>query len=698
MPLEDDSRYSCTDIATLKGLGPSYIKSFNNKGIKTLFDILFDFPFKYLDKTKVTKIRDIFPDGNFVLIDAHIVAVHNVLNSRVRLLKVILQDDTGKIEATFFNLYPNQIRNYVQGRRVLAFGSVKLSEYSGARVMAQPTVTFIGDNDPFLPSDRLTPVYHAVEKVPQASIRKIIFGVLDSLKVMSLPEILPSELNPFKLTISQAIELSHRPFPLENPKDKFILENSAPFKRLCYEELIAYQLTLLFLKRKNSANKALIIPDNKEIKQNFIKSLPFSLTNAQLRSIEEVSSDLEKDKPMLRLLHGDVGSGKTMIAVFAALQVSASGNQCVILAPTELLAQQHYNKIKKLLDPFKVNTVLLTSSVKGSKRDKIVEDIKSGVANVIVGTHSVFQPEISYKSLVLAIIDEQHRFGIDQRIALLHKAPEKITMHQLVMTATPIPRTLQLALFSDLDVSKLDELPAGRKPIVTAVMSDEKKASIIQRLSVVCKEGVQAYWICPNIDADEDENASVNEVYKLLKKKLPELKIGLLHGQMAVNDKNKVMKGFLEGKFNILVATTIVEVGVDVPNASIIIIEGADKLGLAQLHQLRGRVGRGSKESYCILVYKKNNEMDHDIAMQRLAIMKSTNDGFKIATEDLKLRGPGEVLGEKQKGFDLFKVVDVNRDFELISQAREAAIKLMNSDIDTCKSLIRRWYPTYSIR
>lgn len=698
MALEDDSRYSCTDIATLKGLGPSYIKSFNNKGIKTLFDLLFDFPFKYLDKTKITKIRDIFPDGNFVLIDAHIAAVNNVLNSRVRLLKVILQDNTGKIEATFFNLYPNQLRNYIQGRRVLAFGAVKLSEYNGARVMAQPTVTFIGDNEPFLPSDRLTPVYHAVEKVPQASIRKVIFSVLDSLRVMALPEILPEDINPFKLTISQAIELSHRPFPLDNPKDKFILEKSSPFRRLCYEELIAYQLTLLFLKRKNSANKALLIPDNKELKQKFIESLPFKLTNAQLRSIDEVSSDLGNDKPMLRLLHGDVGSGKTMVAVLAALQVASSGNQCVILAPTELLAQQHYNKIKTLLDNLDINTVLLTSSVKGSKRDKIVEDIKSGNANVIVGTHSVFQPEISYKSLVLAIIDEQHRFGIDQRIALLHKAPEKITMHQLVMTATPIPRTLQLALFSDLDVSKLDELPAGRKPIVTAVMSDEKKKDIIKRLSVVCKEGVQAYWICPNIDADDDENASVNEAYKCLKKELPELKIGLLHGQMSVNDKNKVMKGFLDGKYNILVATTIVEVGVDVPNASIIIIEGADKLGLAQLHQLRGRVGRGSKESYCILVYKKNDETDHDIAMQRLAIMKSTNDGFKIASEDLKLRGPGEVLGEKQKGFDLFKVVDVNRDFDLISPAREAAVKLMNTDIDTCKALIRRWYPTYSIR
>lgn len=315
---------------------------------------------------------------------------------------------------------------------------------------------------------------------------------------------------------------------------------------------------------------------------------------------------------------------------------------------------------------------------------------------MLIGTHSVFQDEVTYQSLALAIIDEQHRFGIDQRIALLRKAPKNFTLHQLVMTATPIPRTLQLALFSDLDVSTLDELPKGRVPIVTTVFDDARKNDVIRRLAKVCTEGTQVYWVCPNIEEDEDgENASVIKTHKELKKALPHLEIGLLHGQMATNEKTKVMKNFLEGKIHILVATTIIEVGVDVPNASIIIIEGADRLGLAQLHQLRGRVGRGQKESYCILLHKDCN--DNEIALKRLAIMKGSSDGFKIATEDLKLRGPGEVIGQRQTGFDIFRIVDVNRDFELIKDARSAALDIIENRKEVCLALIKRWFPKFNL-
>ena len=479
--------------------------------------------------------------------------------------------------------------------------------------------------------------------------------------------------------------------------DKYVLEFSPSFKRICFEELIAYQLTLLSLKRRNEINLSREIKVNQDGIDSFIKSLPFSLTNAQLRSFNEISADMEKDKPMVRLLHGDVGSGKTMVAVLSMLDVFFAGFQSVLLAPTELLANQHFDKVNALLEPLNVKCVLLTSSVKGTKREAALKAIADGSAHVIIGTHAVFQAEVTYKNLALAIIDEQHRFGIDQRVALLHKAPIGLTLHQLVMTATPIPRTLQLALFSDLDVSKLDELPQGRKPITTAVMSDEKKGQIVNRLKEVCSKGTQVYWVCPNIEESEDETANVTETYKYLKKSLPNLKIGLVHGQLSSVDKNKVMKGFLDKKYDILVATTIIEVGVDVPNASIIIIEGADKLGLAQLHQLRGRVGRGAKESFCILVYKKNDDVDHDIAMQRLAIMKSTNDGFKIAAEDLKLRGPGEVLGQKQKGFDLFRVVDVNRDIDLIEPARNVALDLIKNDIETSKALVKRWFPNFVV-
>jgi ATP-dependent DNA helicase RecG len=386
-----------------------------------------------------------------------------------------------------------------------------------------------------------------------------------------------------------------------------------------------------------------------------------------------------------------------MVAVLAAIQVAKSGNQCVVLAPTELLAQQHYHKFMGLLEPCGIRCELITSSIKGAKRKKLLEEIESGEVQVIIGTHSVYQEEVHYNKLILAIIDEQHRFGIDQRIALLKKAPADITMHQLVMTATPIPRTLQLALFSDLDVSTLDELPKGRKPIITAVMPDTRKGEIIKRLDEVCHQGTQVYWVCPNIEENEDETESVKTTYKDLKKALPDLRIGLLHGQLATNEKNKVMKAFLDKEYDILVATTIIEVGVDVPNASIIVIEGAQRLGLAQLHQLRGRVGRGALDSYCILIYKSQEIEANDIAMQRLSIMRSTTDGFKIATEDLKLRGPGEVLGSKQTGFDIFRVVDVNRDFELIDIARNAALDIIHNDTETCRALITRWFPKFKV-
>ncbi|NLK85392.1 MAG: ATP-dependent DNA helicase RecG [Aeromonadales bacterium] len=697
MAFSDDTFYSSTDITTLKGLGPSYTKSFYKKGFYNLFDLLLDFPFKYLDQTKISPIASITPDGRYYFLDAHITRVQLIQKNRMNILKVHLMDTTGTIEAVFFNLYANQIKNYVNGARVLAFGPVKRNNYNNSINITQPTITFLNEDDIVETQDRMTPVYHAVEKVPQASIRKTINGILQNLKAMPMQELLPAEHNPFKLSFNEALDLVHYPYPLEDPKAKFLKEKTDAFKRICFEELIAYQLTLLSLKKKNINHKSISLKKESNLISDFLKSLPFTLTNAQLRSFNEISQDLEKDIPMLRLLHGDVGTGKTLVAVLACLQATASKQQCVLLAPTELLAMQHFKKIDDLLKNFGIKTVLITSSVKGSKRTEILEQIKSGEAQVIVGTHSVFQAEVNYHSLALAIIDEQHRFGLDQRLSLLRKAPSGINLHQLVMTATPIPRTLQLALFSDLDVSSLDELPKGRKPIVTAVVSEDKKADIYARLREVCTQGTQVYWVCPNIEETEDDNSSVKTAFKDLKKALPNLKIALLHGQLSSTEKQKIMKGFLEGEYNILVSTTIIEVGVDVPNASIIIIESANKLGLAQLHQLRGRVGRGAKESYCILMYQKKEDDLNPISMQRLNIMKSTNDGFKIATEDLKLRGPGEVLGQKQTGFDLFRIVDVNRDFELIDDARKAAIDIINNDETNTKALITRWFPGFKV-
>ena len=696
MALDNDTLYTSTDIGTISGLGPSYTKSFYNKGFYNLFELLLDFPFKYLDQTKLTKIKDIKADGSYYLIDATIASV-KLIPSRKSILKVYLCDDNAYLETVFFNLYPNQIQQYKVGRRLLAFGPIKPNAYNGSLVLSQPTVTFLNQDDTVETQERLTPVYHAVEKVPQGIIRKVINGIVLKLKNLPLAELLPKKHNHFALTINQALDLTHYPYPNKDPKKAFLLEKSTAFKRLCFEELVAYQLTLLSLKDKNDLHKSSVIP-KRELEINaFIENLPFTPTNAQKKAYLEISEDLSKDKPMLRLLHGDVGSGKTLVALLACLQTYYAKYQCVILAPTELLASQHYNNLSNLLKALDCKIALLTSSVKGNQRKALLEGIKTGEIHIIVGTHSLFQADVIYHNLALAIIDEQHRFGIDQRIALLRKAPQGIALHQLVMTATPIPRTLQLALFSDLDVSTLDELPKGRKPIITAVMQDEQKPKIIRRLKEVCEQGAQAYWVCPNIDENEDETASVKATYKQLKQSLPNLNIGLLHGQLSTNEKTKVMKDFLEGKYQILVATTIIEVGVDVPNASIIVIEGADRLGLAQLHQLRGRVGRGAKESYCILVYKKDPEKTNEIAQKRLSIMKATNNGFTIATEDLKLRGPGEVLGQMQKGFGIFRIVDVNRDYELIDDARAAALDIIHHDKNTAVALMKRWYPSFKV-
>ena len=699
MALTENNDYATTDITTIKGLGPSYTKSFYKKGFFNLFDLLLNFPFKYLDQTKLVKIDKIIPDGRYCLVDAHISSVHNILKGRKSILKVQVMDDTASLDLVFFNLYSNQIQPYQAGRRVLIFGSAKINDYTRRVTITQPTVTFLDEQDEIQTQDRLTPVYHAVEKVPQATIRKTINSILQNLKAIPIAEILPKRNNPFNLDFSHALDLIHYPYPPTETKGNlpFILEKSSAFKRICFEELIAYQLTLFFIKRKNDQHASISLKKNDLVINEFVKSLPFELTNAQKRCFEQISLDLSKNSPMLRLLHGDVGSGKTMVAILACLQAVYANTQCVILAPTELLAQQHYQKICQYLGKFNLGIDLLTSSVKGKARSELLEKIANGKAQIIVGTHSLFQSEVIYKCLALAIIDEQHRFGIDQRVALLRKAPPKISLHQLAMTATPIPRTLQLALFSDLDVSTLDELPKNRKPIVTAVMSEDQKGAIINRLKEVCAKGTQVYWVCPNIDENEDDVANVKETFNLLKKSLPKLNIGLLHGQLSSNEKNTIMQDFLDKKYHILVATTIIEVGVDVPNASIIIIEGADKLGLAQLHQLRGRVGRGSKESYCILVYKHGINKVNEIAMQRLNIMKQTNDGFKIATEDLKLRGPGEVFGQKQSGFSAFRIVDVNRDFELIESARQAALDIINHDIDAAHNLIARWYPDFKV-
>ncbi|MDM8120105.1 ATP-dependent DNA helicase RecG [Succinatimonas hippei] len=692
--ITSDAQIKNIDVSNLKGVGPKISSSLNRLKIFSLFDLIFHFPFRYQDRTYISKVSDLTTDSGSVLLCLKVKAVEGFVGSRGKVLKILFADDTGIIEASFFNTYATFVHNFTSGRRVLAYGSIKPDYMTGRPSLVHPEITFLQTNETVTTEEFLTPIYSSTEGLGQAILRKTIKTALDLIQKAPLPEILPQNLNPYGMSLSDAIKDVHYPHP-QSDHTPIVPQKLKSFERICYEELIAYQLCLLLLKVSNSSHKAaLSVAFDSKLSDDFLHSLPFKPTLAQLRVFNEILEDLNKDIPMARLVHGDVGSGKTLVAIMSALQVIRAGGQCVLLSPTDILARQHFAKCSSLLKEFNVNCLLLTASERKSDRLNLLKAISDGSAQFIIGTHAVFQDDVIYKHLALVIIDEQHRFGIEQRIALLNKAPQGTSAHQLVMTATPIPRTLQLALYSDLEVSTIDELPPGRCPVITALIQMSRKDDVIARLNAVCSRGTQAYWVCPHIEEGEnDDVASAKSIYEELSHKLPHLKIGLLHGQMNAKQKNMVMEDFAAGKISILTATTIIEVGVDVPNATIMIINNAERLGLAQLHQLRGRVGRGSAQSYCLLLH--NADPENQIAQKRLQIMRTSNDGFKIATEDLALRGPGEIIGTKQAGFDTFKVADVTRDHRLIESARNSALYLKENRIKTAEELIRRWFPQY---
>lgn len=693
-----DTFYTCATISKVRGIGKKTAERFASKGIITLFDLLLHLPFRYIDKTRLTPLREIIPDGRPSQSVVQITNTYAFQGGRSTVLRCDICDNTGRANAVFFNVYPSLLQRMQPGRRVLLFGPVRIDNYNHM-TFQHPQYTYLGrDELPMLPKT-LTPVYHTCDGIAQNSLRKYLGGVLEQLEAIPLEELLPPEQNPYGMSLTEALLHTHHPLP--QPENPDLLPEQLPeFQRLCLEELIAFQLSLLSLKKLNLSRSAAPICFNKEIQARFLKSLSFKLTGAQERTFREICADLNRNIPMVRMLHGDVGSGKTLVAMMACLQAHASGCQSVMLAPTELLALQHYKKFSALLSPLGIKIVILHSSQKKGERDEVLAAIADGSATIILGTHSVFQSSVHYHNLALAIIDEQHRFGVGQRIALMHKAPGGMTLHQLIMTATPIPRTQQMALYSDLDVSTLDELPAGRTPITTTKVSTARRAEVIKHLRNACKAGAQAYWVCPHIEDSEGEDcASATSTFEELRQALAPLRVGLLHGQLGSDEKTAVMNEFLKGRLSVLVATTIIEVGVDVPNANIMIIDSADKLGLAQLHQLRGRVGRGASKSYCLMIYNTPAENDSgtskDITMQRLNIMCETTNGFKIAEEDLKLRGPGEVFGSRQSGFDVFRIADVRRDLGLAKQARTYAEAIAARPDNLASRLIARWFPDF---
>lgn len=686
---DNDSYYQNNALESLPGVGKRYAQILKELGFNTLFDICFDIPFRYLDKTKITPIAAVLEEEHYYLIKARVLATHNL---KGKVLKVSLTDDSGKIEAVFFNSLPYFTNKLVLNQEVMLFGLSK-RDYYGRLCLQHPQITFLQNGQEPAPETALTPIYHLAETLPQQNLRKIITTVTSRLHALPLEELLTPDENPFSLSLTEAILAVHAPLPPEDGSE-FNLFATEAFKRICYEELLAYQLTLLQLKDNNLLHKAESIAIDPQIEQKLIESLPFKLTDGQLNAYKEICTDLNKTVPMLRLLQGDVGSGKTLVAIMACLQVCRNGRQCVLLAPTELLAIQHYKSFQKFLSSFAVNIVLLHSSLPQNQRLQILKEIANGSANIIIGTHSVFQENVKYLNLALAVIDEQHRFGLEQRASLLKKAPKGKSLHQLVMTATPIPRTLQLAIYSNLDVSSIYDKPPGRKKITTVMVLDRRRHELISHLRNVCEVGQQVYWVCPLIGEHAEDQSSAQSVFKEISRSLPDIKCALLHGQLKPAQKQQVMDDFIKNKIQILVATTIVEVGVDVPNASVIIIDGAQRLGLAQLHQLRGRVGRGQIQGSCVLLYNVPEDDPKAAALiqERLQVIKNNDDGFKIAENDLKLRGPGEVIGTAQSGFNFMRVADIVRDHELLKLAHQNASILKKQDPKRALALVKRWF------
>jgi ATP-dependent DNA helicase RecG len=675
-------------LTDLHGVGPKLADKMKSLGINQVTDLLFHLPGRYEDRTRIHPIGSCTP-GQRVLIEGRI--EHSaIVRGRRSMLVVVLFDGTGRITLRFFHFRVYQKQQLSRGTLLRCYGEIRAG-FQGLE-MIHPSYNRISDHGDEPVADRLTPVYPSAEGLGQKNWIKMTDQALALMRrgELDLEELLPvALLNQLTLpSLAEALDYIHRP-PPDADVAALILRDHPTQKRLALEELLAHNLSMQKLHRLQRARKAPLMSAVSGVVSDFMQQLPFTLTGAQQRVAREISGDLAQSKPMLRLVHGDVGSGKTVIAALAALRATDNGYQTAISAPTELLAEQHFRVFSEWLTPLGIKPVWLSGKVTGKKRSAALQRISSG-AELVIGTHALMQKGVEFSRLGLVIVDEQHRFGVDQRMVLLEKGGTGQTQaHQLIMTATPIPRTLAMTAYAGMEVSVIDELPPGRKPVTTVVLSNERRVEIIQRVANACAGGQQAYWVCTLIEeSDVIEAQAAEDVARNLHHDLQGLNIGLIHGRLKPAEKQQVMDEFKTGKLDLLVATTVIEVGVDVPNASLMIIENAERLGLAQLHQLRGRVGRGSTQSSCVLMY---NPPLGDMAKQRMEIMRQTADGFQIAEKDLELRGPGEVLGTRQTGMLLFRVADLARDAGLLKMIPAAADTLLNQHPEQADKLIRRW-------
>ncbi|WP_341304226.1 ATP-dependent DNA helicase RecG [Pseudomonas sp. TMP25] len=673
-------------VTALKGVGASLAEKLAKVGLETLQDVLFHLPLRYQDRTRIVPIGALRPGQDAVV--EGIVAGADVVMGRRRSLLVRLQDGSGTLSLRFYHFSQAQKEGLKRGTQVRCYGEVRPGS-SGLEIY-HPEYRALSGSEAIAVEQTLTPIYPTTEGLTQQRLRQLSEQALVRLGPHSLPDWLPRELaDEYQLSpLDQAIRYLHRPPPDADVEELAEGRHWAQH-RLAFEELLTHQLSLQRLRESVRAQQAPAMPMAKILPQQYLANLGFAPTGAQQRVGAEIAYDLSQSEPMLRLIQGDVGSGKTVVAAFAALQALEAGYQVALMAPTEILAEQHFINFSKWLAPLGLEVAWLAGKLKGKARASALEQIVSGTP-MVVGTHALFQDEVKFHNLALVIIDEQHRFGVQQRLALRQKGiGGRMCPHQLIMTATPIPRTLAMSAYADLDTSILDELPPGRTPVNTLVIADSRRPEVVERVRLACNEGRQAYWVCTLIEESEELTCQAAETtFVDLTAALGGLNVGLIHGRMKPAEKASVMNQFKQGQLQLLVATTVIEVGVDVPNASLMIIENPERLGLAQLHQLRGRVGRGSAASHCLLLYHAPLSQ---LGRQRLAIMRETCDGFIIAEKDLELRGPGEMLGTRQTGLLQFKVADLMRDADLLPAVRDAAQALLEQWPQHVSPLLERW-------
>ena len=676
-----------TSVITLKGVGAKVAEKLAKLGLKNLQDVIFHLPLRYEDRTRVYAAQDLYA-GIHATVVAQVIKA-DIKYGRKRMLIVQVSDGTDIVNLRFFHFSAAQLNGFKEGTTIRAFGEVR-SGGNGVWEIMHPEYKVVTDTANIKMEENLTPVYSTTEGINQITLRKLSEQALQQLDKGALPDLMPDGLYSDQLSLKEALHLVHRPPP--NVDLAMLDEGHHPAQlRLILEELLAHHLSMLKVRAQSNEDPAIAIALDAALKAKFLHNLPFSPTGAQTRVVNEIEQDLTRLSPMMRLVQGDVGSGKTLVAALAALSVISAGYQVAIMAPTELLAEQHAKNFDAWLTPLGIKVGWLAGKLKGKVRVETLAALACGEIQFLAGTHAIFQEAVEYKKLALVIVDEQHRFGVHQRLSLRKKGEVQGKYpHQLIMTATPIPRTLAMTAYADLDTSIIDELPPGRTPVKTVVLPDTRRSDIIERVrSFAVSQKRQIYWVCTLIEeSDMLQCQAAEDTAAALVNALPDLNVGLVHGRLKAKEKLEVMNSFKAGTLDLLVATTVIEVGVDVPNASLMIIENPERLGLAQLHQLRGRVGRGSIESHCVLMYQSPLSKT---ASKRLGVLRESSDGFYIAEKDLEIRGPGEIMGTKQTGIADLKIADLMRDSALLPQVKSMAEIMWQHHPAQSQALIGRW-------